>query len=143
MNKIERTLVLLKPDTLERALAGEILARFERKRLRLAAMKLMTVSDALARRHYRNLVKEPFFPEILAYITRGPIVALILEGTAAIEVVRQMIGVTDGSKAFPGTVRGDFTLSFRENLVHASDCAESAKREIALFFKPSEIIGKK
>lgn len=142
MGKTEKTLVLLKPDALERALAGEILARFERKGLRIAGLKLMKISDSLARKHYRDLMEKPFFPEILAYITRGPVLALVLEGICAISVVRQMVGVTDGAKALPGTVRGDFTLSFRENLVHASDSSESAKREIALFFKPSEMIRK-
>lgn len=142
MGKREKTLVLLKPDALERRLAGEILARFERKGLRVSGLKLMNVSESLARKHYRALVSEPFFPEILAYITRSAIIALVLEGTCAISVVRQMVGVTDGAKALPGTIRGDFTLSFRENLVHASDSSESAKREIALFFKPSEIVRK-
>lgn len=131
---MEETLVLLKPDALERRLVGTIIARFERKSFQLLAMKQMQFTPELARQHYSQLTDRPYYCEIEAYITRGPIIALILRGNSAISAVRSMIGPTDGCEAPAGTIRGDFCLSYRENLVHASDSPDAASREIALFF---------
>jgi nucleoside-diphosphate kinase len=129
----ERTLVLLKPDAVRRGLVGEILGRFERKGLTLEALELRTLDGELADRHYAEHVERDFYPPLRTFITSGPLVALVLSGDQAIEVVRGLIGVTDGRKAAPGTIRGDLSLSNRENLVHASDSPESAKREMDLF----------
>jgi nucleoside-diphosphate kinase len=130
----ERTLVLLKPDAVRRGLVGEILGRFERKGLTLEALELRSLDGELADRHYAEHVERDFYPPLRTFITSGPLVALVLSGDQAIEVVRGLIGVTDGRKAAPGTIRGDLSLSNRENLVHASDSPESAKREMDLFF---------
>lgn len=130
----ERSLVLLKPDAVRRGLVGEVLGRYERKGLRIVAMDLRTVDGDLADRHYAEHVERDFYPPLRAFITSGPLVALVLEGDSAIEVLRLLHGATDGRAAAPGTVRGDLALSNRENLVHASDSAGSAAREIALFF---------
>ncbi|GID33280.1 nucleoside-diphosphate kinase [Paractinoplanes brasiliensis] len=130
----ERSLVLLKPDAVRRGLLGEILARFERKGLVIEAMELRTMDAELADQHYADHVEKPFYPPLKEFMTSGPLVALVLAGDEAIEVVRAMIGSTDGRKAAAGTIRGDFALSNRENLVHASDSPESAKRELALWF---------
>lgn len=136
---VERTLVLLKPDTVTRGLCGEVIARLERKGLRLAGMKMMWVDEALAKRHYAMHEGKPFFQGLLEYITALPIVAMVWEGPNAISTVRQVMGTTDPSKAAPGTIRGDFALDISNNLVHGSDSDESAKREIALFFKEGEV----
>jgi nucleoside-diphosphate kinase len=130
----ERTLVLLKPDTVRRGLVGEVLGRFERKGLTIDALELRTLDGETADRHYAEHTERDFYPPLRTFITSGPLVALVLSGDAAIEVVRALIGVTDGRKAAPGTIRGDLSLSNRENLVHASDSAESAERELKLFF---------
>ncbi|HWB38286.1 MAG TPA: nucleoside-diphosphate kinase [Rugosimonospora sp.] len=130
----ERTLVLIKPDAVARGLVGEILGRFERKGLAVDALVLRTMSAELADQHYAEHVEKAFYPPLKEFMTSGPLVAAILSGDSAIEVVRALIGVTDGRKAAAGTVRGDLSLSNRENLVHASDSPESAKREIALWF---------
>jgi nucleoside-diphosphate kinase len=130
----ERTLVLLKPDAVSRGLTGEILRRFERKSLTITAMRMQQITDEHADAHYVEHVEKGWYPELRAFITSGSLVALVLEGDQAIEVVRGMIGVTDGRKAAPGTIRGDLSLSGSENLVHASDSAESATRELALWF---------
>jgi nucleoside-diphosphate kinase len=130
----EQTLILLKPDAVERRLVGEILGRFERKGLTVTAMKLLRITPDLAKRHYAEHVSKPFYPGLEEYITSGPVVAAILEGPEAIKVVRLWVGPTNGIDAPPGTIRGDFSLSAQRNLVHASDSAESAKREIELFF---------
>lgn len=130
----ERTLVLIKPDAVARGLVGEILGRFERKGLAVDALVLRTMSAELADQHYAEHVEKAFYPPLKEFMTSGPLVAAILSGDTAIEVVRALIGVTDGRKAAAGTVRGDLSLSNRENLVHASDSPESAKREIALWF---------
>ena len=130
----ERSLVLLKPDAVRRGLVGEILGRFERKGLAIDALELRTLTGELADQHYAEHVERDFYPPLRTFITSGPLVALVVSGDQAVEVVRGLIGVTDGRKAAPGTVRGDFSLSNRENLVHASDSPESAKREMALFF---------
>ena len=131
---MDRTLILVKPDGFERNLTGEIIARFERKGLQLAELKLMTVSEDLARRHYAEHEGRPFFEDLVTFITSGPIVAMVLEGPGAVEGARQVIGATDGVKAAPGSIRGDHALEVKRNLVHGSDSAESATREIALFF---------
>ncbi len=131
----ERTLVLCKPDAVRRGLVGLILSRYEAKGLRIAALQHRTVDAALADRHYAEHVTKDFYLPLRDFITSGPVVAMILEGDQAIEVVRAVNGATDGRKAAPGTIRGDFSLSNRENLVHASDSADSAQREIAIWFE--------
>jgi nucleoside-diphosphate kinase len=130
----ERSLVLLKPDAVRRGLLGEILSRFERKGLVVEALVLRTMDAELADQHYADHVEKPFYPPLKEFMTSGPLVALVLSGDDVIEVVRSMIGSTDGRKAAAGTIRGDFSLSNRENLVHASDSPESAKRELELWF---------
>jgi nucleoside-diphosphate kinase len=134
----ERTLVLIKPDAVRRALVGQVLHRFERKGLAVAAMDLRTIDGALADRHYAEHVEKEWYPPLRAFITSGPLVALVLEGDQAISVVRALTGATDGRAAAPGTIRGDWSLSNRENLVHASDSPESAAREISIFFPSLE-----
>ena len=131
---MDRTLILVKPDAFARGLTGEIIARFERKGLQLAELKKMNVTEELARRHYAEHEGRPFFDALVTFITSGPIVAVVLEGPSAVEGARQLIGATDGVKAAPGSIRGDYALEVRRNLVHGSDSAESAAREIALFF---------
>jgi nucleoside-diphosphate kinase len=131
---MDRTLILVKPDAFARRLTGEIIARFERKGLQLAALKMMTVAEDVAKRHYAEHEGKPFFDALVEFITSGPIVALILEGPSAVEGARQVIGTTDGVTAAPGSIRGDYALEVRRNLVHGSDSPESATREIALFF---------
>jgi nucleoside-diphosphate kinase len=130
----ERTLVLIKPDAVRRGLVGEVLSRFERKGLTVVAMDLRTMDAAMADRHYADHVEKPWYPPLREFMTSGPLVAAILEGDEAITVVRTLVGATDGRAAAAGTIRGDFSLSNRENLVHASDSPESAAREAALFF---------
>ena len=136
---MERTLVLLKPDCVQRRLMGQILARFESKGLNVIAMKLMRVSPDLAKRHYAEHVDKPFYPGLEQFITGAPVVAMILEGLEAIQVVRDMLGATSGLKAAPGTIRGDFSSSRQMNLVHASDGADAATREMNLYFGDDEI----
>lgn len=130
----ERSLVLIKPDAVRRGLVGEILSRFERKGLVIEALVQRTMDAELADRHYADHVAKPFYPPLKEFMTSGRLVALVLAGDEVIEVVRNMIGATDGRKAAAGTIRGDLSLSNRENLVHASDSPESAKRELALWF---------
>jgi nucleoside-diphosphate kinase len=130
----ERSLVLVKPDAVRRGLVGEIIGRFERKGLVIEQMVLRTMDAELADRHYADHVEKAFYPPLKAFMTDGPLVALVVAGDEVIEVVRAMIGATDGRKAAAGTIRGDLSLSNRENLVHASDSSESAKRELALWF---------
>lgn len=136
---MERTLILLKPDCVERRLVGRILSRFEDKGLNLVAMKLIRITPDLAKRHYAEHVAKPFYPALEAFITGGPVVAAIVEGLEVIRVVREMLGATSGLKAAPGTIRGDFSSSRQMNLVHASDGPEAAAREIELYFKREEI----
>ena len=131
---IERTLVLIKPDAVRRGLVGEVLARFERKGLAIDSMVLRTMDPQLADRHYAEHVEKEFYPPLKQFMTSGPLVALILSGDRAIDVVRALVGATDGRVAAAGTIRGDLSLSNRENLVHASDGPDSAKREVALWF---------
>jgi nucleoside-diphosphate kinase len=130
----ERTLVLIKPDAVERKLAGEILARFEQRGLELRAARFLTVEPDLAEEHYDEHREKPFFGELVAFITSGPTLALVLEGESAISVVRTTMGATNPTDAAPGTIRGDLALAMPDNLVHGSDSPESAQREIALWF---------
>ena len=130
----ERTLVLLKPDTVRRGLVGEVTSRFEAKGLNIVRMELRTIDGELADRHYVEHVERDFYPPLRDFVTGGPLVAMVLEGDEAIAVVRAIAGATDGRKAAPGTIRGDLSLSNRENLVHGSDSAESAERELAIWF---------
>ena len=131
----ERTLFLCKPDAVERGLVGEIIARIERKGLRIVAMDLRTIGDDLAGRHYEEHRDKPFFGELVSFITRGPLVAMVIEGGPDTwKVVRGVMGVTNPREAAPGTIRGDLALETGENLVHGSDGPESAEREIGLFF---------
>lgn len=135
----ERTLILIKPDGVQRGLIGEVIGRFERRGLRLAAMKFMWVSRELAERHYSSHRNESYYEGLVAYIVSGPVVAMVWEGPQAIAVTRAMMGVTQSFKAAPGTIRGDFALETRRNIVHGSDSPESAAHEIDLFFNPEEI----
>jgi nucleoside-diphosphate kinase len=130
----ERTLVLIKPDAVRRGLVGEVLARFERKGLGIVSMDLRTIDTATADRHYAEHVAKDWYPPLRAFITSGPLVAMVLEGDQAVAVVRGLNGATDGRAAAAGTIRGDLSLSNRENLVHASDSVESSAREISIFF---------
>jgi nucleoside-diphosphate kinase len=130
----ERSLVLIKPDAVRRGLLGDILARFEHKGLVIEALVLRTMDAELADQHYAEHVDKPFYPPLKQFMTGGPLVAMVLSGDQVIDVVRALVGATDGRRAAPGTIRGDLSLSNRENLVHASDSGESAKRELALWF---------
>jgi nucleoside-diphosphate kinase len=131
---VDRTLILVKPDAFARGLTGEIIARFENKGLRIVALKHMTVSDALARRHYAEHEGKPFFGELVEFITSAPLVAMVLEGDQAVTAARQVIGATNPLEAAPGSIRGDYAIAVGQNMVHGSDSAESAAREAALFF---------
>ncbi|MEM6777313.1 MAG: nucleoside-diphosphate kinase [Planctomycetota bacterium] len=135
---MQRTLVLLKPDCVQRRLIGDVLARFEAKGLQIVAMKLLQVTPELSREHYAEHVEKPFYPSLQEFITSAPVVAIALEGLDVIRVVRDMLGATNGLQAAPGTVRGDFSSSRQMNLVHASDSPESAARELGLYFESSE-----
>ena len=129
-----RTLVLIKPDAFERGLTGEVLARFERKGLRIVALRQLQIDDEFAGRHYAEHTEKPFFGELVDFITSGPLVAAVLEGPAAVAAARQVIGATNPLEAGPGSIRGDFAVEVTFNLVHGSDSDESAEREIALWF---------
>ncbi len=137
---MQRTLILLKPDAVQRRLVGEITARFERKGLRLAGLKLLQVSRELAEKHYAVHKGKPFYESLLSFLTSGPTVALVWEGREAVAVCRSLMGLTDGAKSPPGTIRGDFAISVQNNLVHGSDSVENAAIEIALWFKPEELV---
>jgi nucleoside-diphosphate kinase len=131
---MDRTLILVKPDAFARNLTGEIIARFERKGLRLVALKLMRLDEGTAKVHYGEHEGKPFFNDLVIFITSGPLVAMILEGPNAIAAARQLIGSTNGLEAAPGSIRGDFAIETRRNLVHGSDSAQSAEREIGIYF---------
>ena len=137
---MERTLVLVKPDGVQRGLCGEVINRLERRGLKLAAMKLMRLDDATAREHYGEHVDRPFFAGLVGFITSGPLAAMVWEADGAVEIVRNTMGVTDPAKAAPGTIRGDLGVNIGRNVVHGSDSVESAEREIGLFFQPREIL---
>lgn len=136
---MQRTLVLLKPDCVQRRLVGRIIARFEDKGLNLIAMKMLQVTPDLAQQHYAEHVEKPFYPSLEEFITSAPIVAMVIEGLEVIQVVRDMLGATSGLKAASGTIRGDFSSSRQMNLVHASDGPEAAAREIDLYFSEAEV----
>ena len=135
----ERTLILLKPDCVQRRLMGKIISRFEEKGLNLIGLKMLQVSPALSKQHYAEHIQKPFYPALEKFITASPIVAIVIEGLEAIRVIREMLGATSGLKAAAGTIRGDYSSSRQMNLVHASDGPEAAGREIALYFKPEEL----
>ncbi|MDV6032284.1 MAG: nucleoside-diphosphate kinase [Phycisphaera sp. RhM] len=136
---MQRTLVLLKPDAVQRRLMGQLIARFEAKGLNIVAMKMLKVTPEMAKKHYAEHVDKPFYPSLEAFITSAPIVAMAIDGLDVIKVVRDMLGATSGLNAAAGTIRGDFSSSRQMNLVHASDGAEAAKRELGIYFADSEI----
>jgi nucleoside-diphosphate kinase len=135
-----RTLILLKPDAVQRGLMGAVISRIEARGLKIVGMKLLQVDDALAHRHYAAHVGKPFFPGLLKFITSSPILAMAVQGENAVEVMRQMMGATDPAKAAPGTIRADFGLAIGRNVIHGSDSPESAQAELALYFKPNELM---
>ena len=137
---MERTLILVKPDGVQRGLAGEIISRLERTGLKIVGAKLLKMDNALARRHYAVHEGKPFFPGLVQFITSGPIVALVFEGPRAVEAARKVMGATDPVKAASGTIRGDLGIDIGRNLVHGSDSDETAKKEIAIFFKPEDLV---
>ena len=137
---MQQTLILLKPDCLHRRLVGEITRRFEQKGLRLAALKLVQPARELAEKHYAIHKGKPFYESLLSFLTAGPTVAMVWEGREAVAVARNLIGATDGVKAAPGTIRGDYGISVQNNLVHGSDSPENAAAEIALWFRPEELV---
>ena len=135
---MQQTLILLKPDAVQRRLVGEVAARFERKGLRLVGLKLVKPSRQLAEKHYAVHKGKPFYESLLSFLTSGPTVAMVLEGREAVAACRALMGLTDGAKSPPGTIRGDFGLSVQNNLVHGSDSAENAAAETALWFQPED-----
>ena len=137
---MEQTLVIIKPAAVHRGLIGEVITRVERKGLFIIGMKMMQLDEQILREHYAHLVNKPFFPDLLKSMMATPVIVMCIEGKDAIEVVRLMTGATNGRKAQPGTIRGDFSMSGQENIVHASDSAENAKIELNRFFKSGEIL---
>lgn len=137
---MQQTLILLKPDAVQRRLIGEITGRFERKGLRLAGMKYLLATRPMAENHYAVHKGKPFYESLLQFLTSGPIVAMVWEGREAVAVGRTLMGATDGAKSPPGTIRGDFSLSVQNNLIHGSDSPENAATEIALWFEPKELV---
>lgn len=137
---IQKTLIIFKPDCVQRRLVGQIIARFEAKGLRLAALRLLQVGRPLAEQHYAEHRERPFFEGLIGFITGGPVIVGVLEGPDAVAVVRRMLGKTNGAEAEPGTVRGDFSISKQNNLIHGSDSPESAAREIALWFQAGDLV---
>lgn len=137
---MEQTLVLVKPDGVQRGLIGEIIGRLERRGLKLVGMKLLQVDESLAHRHYGEHVDRPFFPGLVSFITSGPVVAMAWEANNAVEIVRSTMGPTNPAGAAPGTIRGDLGVDIGRNLIHGSDSPESAQRELALFFQPGELL---
>ena len=137
---MERSLVLIKPDAVQRGLIGTIISRIERRGLRIIAMKMIQMDKILAQRHYAIHKEKPFFNALVDFITASPIVSIIIEGKNAVEVVRQTMGKTNSAEALPGTIRGDYGIDIQHNLVHGSDSVENAAKEIAIFFNPEEIV---
>jgi nucleoside-diphosphate kinase len=137
---MERTLIIVKPDAMQRGLAGEVLARLERRGLKIVGLKLMQIDQALAHRHYGEHQGKPFFDGLVSFITSSPVIVGVLEGANAVQAVRSTMGATNPISAGPGTIRGDLALELGRNMVHGSDSPESAEREIALFFKPDELL---
>jgi nucleoside-diphosphate kinase len=136
---LERTLILLKPDAVQRRLCGEIISRIENKGFKIIGLKMLQVTSELSKRHYAEHVSKPFYPQLEAFITAGPIVALCVEGPEVIAVMRTLMGKTNGREAAPGTIRGDYSASRQMNLIHGSDGPEAAAREIGLYFQPGEL----
>ncbi len=136
---MERSLVFIKPDAMQRGLAGAIINRLEQRGLKLVAIKMLHLDKALARRHYAVHAGKPFFDDVVDYVSSAPIIAIVFEGESAVEVVRETMGATDPAKAEPGTIRGDFGLDIEHNAVHGSDSVETAEEEIKLFFSQDEI----
>ncbi len=136
---MEKTLILIKPNAIQRGLTGDIITRFERKGLRLVGVKMMFMTDEIVNEHYAHLKERPFFPYLKASMQAAPIIACCLEGAEAVDTVRLMVGATNSRKALPGTIRGDFSMSGEQNVVHASDSVENAQIEIARFFKDGEL----
>ncbi len=137
---MERTLILFKPDAVQRRLAGRLLTRLEDKGLKIVGLKMLVVTKELSRRHYAEHVNKPFYPLLEEFITSGPVVALVAEGPQAVAVVRGMMGPTNGAQAAPGTIRGDYGVSRQMNLMHGSDSPAAAEREIAIYFAPHELL---
>ncbi|MBN1691679.1 MAG: nucleoside-diphosphate kinase [Dehalococcoidia bacterium] len=137
---MEKTLVLVKPDGVQRCLAGEIISRLERRGLKIVALKMLRMDRELAERHYAVHKDKPFFQDLVSFITSGPIIAAVLEGEKAVESARQTMGSTDPKKAAPGTIRADLGINMEHNLIHGSDSQENAEKEIAIFFRPGEIL---
>jgi nucleoside-diphosphate kinase len=137
---VERTLIIIKPDAVQRGLSGEIISRFERRGLRIAAMKMIWIDEPLAREHYAIHRGKPFYEGLISYITSSPVVIMVLEGNHAIEIARRTMGATAPADAVPGTIRADFGLEIGRNLVHGSDGPQTAEREVALFFNEREIL---
>ena len=136
---MERTLLLLKPDAIQRGLIGQIVSRFEKKGFRIVGMKMMQMSKDIAKEHYAHLVDKPFYPDLEKFVTSHPLVAMVVEGKEAVDVVRLIVGPTNASKAPAGTIRGDFSNSTSRNVIHASDSLETAKKEVARFFRGDEL----
>ena len=137
---MEQTYLMIKPDGVQRGLCGEILSRFEKKGLKIVAMKLMVIPKETAENHYAEHKERPFCPSLISYITSGPVLAMVLEGENAVSVCRNMMGKTNPSESAPGTIRGDYAMVTGLNIIHGSDSPESAKREISIFFKPEELV---
>jgi nucleoside-diphosphate kinase len=137
---MERTLIILKPDVVQRGLIGPIITRLERRGIKIVALKMMQIDQALAKRHYAEHEGQPYYPGLISFVTSAPVVVMVLEGQNVIEITRATIGATNPAKAAPGTIRADYGIETRRNLVHGSDSPESAQREIALFFREDEIL---
>jgi nucleoside-diphosphate kinase len=137
---MERSLIILKPDAVQRGLIGPILTRLEQRGLRLAGLKMMQISESLARRHYAVHEGKPFFEGLVSYITSGPVIVAVITGNNVVQIVRTMLGATNPAQAAPGTIRGDFALDVGRNLMHASDSPENGEHEVSLFFQPDELL---
>ena len=137
---MERTYLMVKPDGVQRGICGEIVSRFEKKGLKLVAMKLMVIPKEVAENHYGEHKDKPFFPSLISYITSGPVLAMVWEGESAVSVCRNMMGKTNPKESAPGTIRGDFGMQTGMNIIHGSDSVESAEREISIFFRPEELV---
>ena len=137
---MERTYLMVKPDGVQRGICGEIVSRFEKKGLKLVAMKLMVISKEVAENHYGEHKDKPFFPSLISYITSGPVLAMVWEGESAVSVCRNMMGKTNPKESAPGTIRGDFGMQTGMNIIHGSESVESAEREISIFFRPEELV---
>jgi nucleoside-diphosphate kinase len=141
VSAMSRTFAMVKPDGVQRGLVGEIVSRFERRGVKLVAMKMLRISRELAERHYGEHKGKPFYEPLVGFITSGPVVAMVLEGENAVQVVRDMMGKTDPQKSAPGTIRADMGMSMSRNVIHGSDSDASAEREIGLFFRPEDLVG--